>query len=1007
MTQLQQNRKRRRTYTLQQQRDSRERIRYCRGGATARRLPTTVNVNGGDSFSSQQQSTGLSSTSSLLISRYSNRSSDTSDSNEDESTSARTTTNSYQSSTLGRANNSHQSPPFSQFSIDEVINDIDIEGALATAHDNHYIVDPDETELTWDQTFDMLDIGIVPFQDLHRHSKMKKMRENFLHSIYRQKRGNRCAMFHCPFCKHRWLDSRPASQRGPGRQPQCTECLKSARDNENLRILSSQNRMDPWPHLDFLKLPKLNDISQMLIAQVHPFMRVYRLEGGGVGYKGQVLNVEQDISNLVQELPLLPEEVPCFLVRKPNQSSPSGHRDFRVKRADIIAWLTFFKQNNPHYAHIDLDAAIQRASNLPEDGSIADSLRSVEFEEDDDDTDDNDESLHSQNEVTEQDLAPESGGASGEDSVPTIIDEYVTRPLAADQTEAQRNVNILRTIAPTARPPPQRQRQQQPLQQQPQQNNEPDEPIPWPEPGDFINDFNESSLISKAFPCLFPYGNHGDPTFKDRNHNITMDKAGKHFLKYCINMKDAQEYLMSQQLTEHEEVIVQKLYNEGTCPWKFPFVENDRFLHWMQNTTERHRSHGQRSFWLNKNSQFATMSPEEIDAIIRGGGNELKEILSSMQSFNANINGSPQYLYKKRKLLESLIEQKGICTEWFTLSMADNHWRDLHELLMRDGNGNATDFPTFQSVQEEASWKRKLVRDNLHIVDAYFYDRVQELFKAIHGSTGIEIDWHWFRIEYQGRGAPHVHGCLRLKRDPGIAKHAKIVLDGRVAALRLTKVNLLDNADDFELATCEMDTWDDSFMKGLEDVNGQEEIDILKEQIASAKVSHSIIIAYHDYFFTAENIQLPTDAVSDERHDDTFFDPKTSIVHHPSSINPLDFIHDEAAMEGLYCRNCNVQMRHKHQAYCDRNHAKREEAKQMLAAGTLGPRAKRPEDYPVDCRFDFKKRLRTKSHVFIEQNLVKKGDDSHVVTRIRLAPKRNDGWLNSHKRIILEVSLYF
>ena len=54
--------------------------------------------------------------------------------------------------------------------------------------------------------------------------------------------------------------------------------------------------------------------------------------------------------------------------------------------------------------------------------------------------------------------------------------------------------------------------------------------------------------------------------------------------------------------------------------------------------------------------------------------------------------------------------------------MADNHWRDLHELLMRDGNGNATDFPTFQSVQEEASWKRKLVRDNLHIVDACFYD---------------------------------------------------------------------------------------------------------------------------------------------------------------------------------------------------------------------------------------------------------------------------------------------
>ena len=75
MTQLHQNRKRRCTYTFeQQQRDLHERLRYCRSGATAR-LPTTVNVNGGDSTSSHQ-SAGLSSASPLLLSRYSNLSSD-------------------------------------------------------------------------------------------------------------------------------------------------------------------------------------------------------------------------------------------------------------------------------------------------------------------------------------------------------------------------------------------------------------------------------------------------------------------------------------------------------------------------------------------------------------------------------------------------------------------------------------------------------------------------------------------------------------------------------------------------------------------------------------------------------------------------------------------------------------------------------------------------------------------------------------------------------------------
>ena len=81
MTQLHQNCKCRRTYTSEQQCDRRKRLRYCRGEATARHLPTTVNVNGGDSTSSHQ-STGLSSTSSLLLSRYSNLSSD--ESNEDD-----------------------------------------------------------------------------------------------------------------------------------------------------------------------------------------------------------------------------------------------------------------------------------------------------------------------------------------------------------------------------------------------------------------------------------------------------------------------------------------------------------------------------------------------------------------------------------------------------------------------------------------------------------------------------------------------------------------------------------------------------------------------------------------------------------------------------------------------------------------------------------------------------------------------------------------------------------
>ena len=96
-------------------------------------------------------------------------------------------------------------------------------------------------------------------------------------------------------------------------------------------------------------------------------------------------------------------------------------------------------------------------------------------------------------------------------------------------------------------------------------------------------------------------------------------------------------------------------------------------------------------------------------------------------------------------------------------------------------------------------------------------------------------------------------------------------------------------------------------------------------------------------------------------------------------------------------------MRHKHQQYCDRNWNKRELAKHKLREGTIG-RGRRPNNIPCDCRFEYAKIICSKTHVYIQQKLVKGKDKAHWVNRIKLAGKRNDGWLNSHKRIIMEVS---
>eukprot|EP00957_Ditylum_brightwellii_P115133 8780857-Ditylum_brightwellii.AAC.1 len=66
--------------------------------------------------------------------------------------------------------------------------------------------------------------------------------------------------------------------------------------NNNIHYtkFASENNMDPYQYGFPHHLPKLSKIKEMLIACVHHVMKTYQLKGGMVGYKGDVLNIEQD-----------------------------------------------------------------------------------------------------------------------------------------------------------------------------------------------------------------------------------------------------------------------------------------------------------------------------------------------------------------------------------------------------------------------------------------------------------------------------------------------------------------------------------------------------------------------------------------------------------------------------------------------------------------------------------------------------------------------------------------
>ena len=199
-------------------------------------------------------------------------------------------------------------------------------------------------------------------------------------------------------------------------------------------------------------------------------------------------------------------------------------------------------------------------------------------------------------------------------------------------------------------------------------------------------------------------------------------------------------------------------------------------MHWAQNMVERHQHYGQCRFF-GDTEYVRGLSTADLKKIVRDNGREMKTLMSKMQTYSANINGSASYLYNNRKNLEYLMDIKGMCSMWFTLTAADNHWNELHRIL-RNGQPEPGG-----NEEEKARRRRKLVRENPHIVDEFFELKAQELVKTVFGKQGLEIEWWWFRVEYQKRGTAHVHGCLRFADAPELTTLAQKVKSGRICLL--------------------------------------------------------------------------------------------------------------------------------------------------------------------------------------------------------------------------------
>jgi len=269
-------------------------------------------------------------------------------------------------------------------------------------------------------------------------------------------------------------------------------------------------------------------------------------------------------------------------------------------------------------------------------------------------------------------MGPEQGGATGTDGQDGLTRTGMTDTNSHDRrTEVQAIYDLLGTRR---------------------------NPIIWPDRGSVpYSEYDTVHLQAMAFPTLFPFG-VGDCTMFDRLKKVTMTESAKHLLKFC-----------------------QKLNGE----YVYRFARHPRWMHWAQNIAERHRAQGQRDMFIVRNREDTDLTERELREVIAEGGERLNRLVGKMCRFNANITGGASWFYQRRIELEALMEQEGMCTWWYTLSAADNHWYDLHRII----NGDMP-VPTFSNEKEKFQHRQKMVLKNQHIVDAYFCERLQFLMKS-------------------------------------------------------------------------------------------------------------------------------------------------------------------------------------------------------------------------------------------------------------------------------------
>ena len=136
------------------------------------------------------------------------------------------------------------------------------------------------------------------------------------------------------------------------------------------------------------------------------------------------------------------------------------------------------------------------------------------------------------------------------------------------------------------------------------------------------------------------------------------------------------------------------------------------------------------------------------------------------------IRGTTMYYADTKKKLMATLRQKGAPNLFTTFSCAEYEWDTLAKQIYETVKKTKVSLDFIS--QQTPAWKNKLISENVLQSTLHFSKRTDKLMSMLnnkgiftHKGKDFMADSYFYRVEFQARGAPHIHCLLWLKSEDG------------------------------------------------------------------------------------------------------------------------------------------------------------------------------------------------------------------------------------------------